>query len=181
MVSAERVTMSGTGEPWRPAWASIWEGWWIGARAFIVRTNEWLPDHVARVYEAVRVAGAAVGLFSMRVEGRDLRFQRPEYQGIDTSCVLHRRSLVGRHGRQGWWRSREDAGYAHHWEFLERMLDGGGTWTCTRVPTLVYNVGTSGQGGSFGEGRGRRRERRSERASASRLSTPRPRPDPPRA
>jgi glycosyltransferase involved in cell wall biosynthesis len=112
-----------------------------GIVAYLDDDNEWLPDHVASVYEAMRAADA--GFSSMQVDGRDLGFRRPELQGIDTSCVLHRRSLVGPHG---WWRSREEAGYAHDWEFLRRMVDGGGTWVCTRAPTLVYHAGTSGQG-----------------------------------
>ena len=110
--------------------------------AYLDDDNEWLPDHVSSIYEAMRAAGAAVGFSSMQVNGTDLSFAEPARGRIDTSCVLHRKSLLE---RSGWWRSREEAGYVHDWEFLSRVIGAGRTWVCTRKPTLLYNAETCGQ------------------------------------
>jgi hypothetical protein len=69
-------------------------------------------------------------------------FTEPKYQGIDTSCILHPKAFVARHGG---WKNREDGGYAHDWELVSRWLQGGETWACTKLPTLIYNAATSGQ------------------------------------
>lgn len=78
----------------------------------------------------------------MQVNGTDLSFFEPAHGRVDTSCVLHRKSLLE---RSEWWTSRDEAGYAHDWEFLRRVIDAGRTWVCTRKPTLLYNAETGGQ------------------------------------
>jgi glycosyltransferase involved in cell wall biosynthesis len=110
--------------------------------AYLDDDNEWLPDHVSSIYEQMRAADASFGFSSMQVDGRDLCFAAPAYQRIDTSCVLHRRALIT---RCGWWKSRATAGYAHDWDFLQRAIAAAGAWVCTRKPTLLYGVDTSGQ------------------------------------
>jgi glycosyltransferase involved in cell wall biosynthesis len=110
--------------------------------AYLDDDNEWLRDHVSSVYEAMRAAKAPFGFSSMQVHGRDLGFDAPALQGLDTSCVLHQKALVG---QAGWWKTRAAAGYAHDWEFLSRVIEAGRTWVCTRRPTLIYGAETSGQ------------------------------------
>ncbi|HUU21631.1 MAG TPA: glycosyltransferase [Phycisphaerae bacterium] len=113
--------------------------------AYLDDDNEWDPDHVSHLYEALRASGAAFAFSSMRLkgDGRVIDFDVPRRQGIDTSCVLHWRDLVRRHGG---WKSREEAGdYAHDWEFFSRWVVAGEVWAATRRPTLVYNAATSGQ------------------------------------
>lgn len=110
--------------------------------AYLDDDNAWLPDHLSSLHQAMTAAGTALGFSSMQVDGRDLGFTEPTYQGIDSSCLLHQKSLIERHG---WWKTREEAGYAHDWEFVSRMVDGGVRWTATRRPTLLYNAAGSGQ------------------------------------
>lgn len=118
--------------------------------AYLDDDNAWLPDHLSSLHEAVTVAGTALGFSSMQVDGRDLGFTEPTYQGIDSSCLLHDKSLIDHHG---WWKSRDEVGYAHDWEFVSRMVHGGVRWAATRRPTLLYNAATSGQR-AFLAGRG---------------------------
>ena len=84
----------------------------------------------------------------MQVDGRDLGFSRPKFQGIDTSCILHRRELIEKYGP---WQDREQAGYAHDWQLVKRWLDGGESWVATRLPTLKYNAASSGQAAFLNE------------------------------
>jgi hypothetical protein len=78
----------------------------------------------------------------MSVDGKDLGFTKPERGGIDTSCVLHDKDLVGRYG---FWKDRISGGYAHDWEFFSRWVMAGEKWACTRKPTVIYNADTCGQ------------------------------------
>ena len=99
-------------------------------------------DHVSSVYEAMRAAGTPFGFSSMQVNGTDLGFDERAHQRIDTSCVLHEKSLIA---QSGFWRSRQEVGYAHDWEFFRRVTRAASTWVCTRKPTVLYRAETSGQ------------------------------------
>jgi len=111
--------------------------------AYLDDDNAWLPNHVSSVYEAMREKTAFFGFSSMQVDGKDMGFTEPKFQGIDTSCVVHIKDLVRRYGP---WKSREEEkSYAHDWKFVERWVKGGEPWVCTKLPTLVYNAATSGQ------------------------------------
>lgn len=113
--------------------------------AYLDDDNEWLPDHVSSVYEAMRSGGASFGFSSMQVAGRDLFFTRPEFQGIDTSCVIHDAALIPKYGE---WKDRS-AGYHHDWEIVSRWVAGGERWRCTGRPTLLYNAEFNGQKAFF--------------------------------
>lgn len=113
-----------------------------GLIAYLDDDNEWTTDHVSSLYAEMRKTNAAFVFSSMAVEGADLGFTSPSKGAIDTSCVLHRKDLVRLHG---WWRDREEAGYAHDWEFFSRWITAKEIWSCTRRPTLLYNAATSGQ------------------------------------
>ena len=108
--------------------------------AYLDDDNTWTPDHLSSLYEEMRKTNAAYAFSSMSVDGKDLKFDVPKPQGIDTSCVLHRKDLILKHG---WWKDRVQAGYAHDAEFFSRWKDE--TWVCTRKPTVIYNADTSGQ------------------------------------
>ena len=69
-------------------------------------------------------------------------FTEPKFQGIDTSCILHSKDLIARHGG---WKNRDAGTYAHDWELVSRWLAGNEPWACTEIPTLIYNATTSGQ------------------------------------
>jgi GT2 family glycosyltransferase len=110
--------------------------------AYLDDDNKWKPDHLSSLYEAMRSSGATFAFSSMEVDGKDMGFTEPKHQGIDTSCVLHRKDLVEKYG---FWKDRIEGGYAHDWEFISRWVKGGEKWACTQKPTLIYNAATSGQ------------------------------------
>lgn len=112
--------------------------------AYLDDDNEFAPDHVSSVYAAMREMRATFGFSSMLVDGKDLKFNAPRFQGIDGGCVVHKKSLIDKYGP---WKDRAAGGYAHDWEIIKRWLEGGETWNCTLKPTLIYNGATSGQGG----------------------------------
>jgi len=110
--------------------------------AYLDDDNAWKPNHVSSLYELYRKAGGSFVFSSMSVEGKDLKFTEPKFQGIDTSCVLHEKALVRKYGE---WKDRVEGGYAHDWEFFERWVKGEEKWACTKLPTLIYNADSSGQ------------------------------------
>jgi glycosyltransferase involved in cell wall biosynthesis len=119
---------------------------WLAAGpiiAYLDDDNAWKPNHVSSVLMAMREANVPFAYSSMEVDGRDLKFELPpQERRIDTSCVLHDRSLLA---RVGYWKNRTEAGYAHDWEFFSRFMAAGVQVACTRKPTLIYNAATSGQ------------------------------------
>jgi glycosyltransferase involved in cell wall biosynthesis len=110
--------------------------------AYLDDDNEISPNHLSSVYEAMRREDVDFGFSSMLAEGVDLKFNEPKHGGIDTSCVVHAKDLVR---KKGFWKNRVDGGYAHDWEFFSRMLGDNEKWVCTKQPTVIYNVETSGQ------------------------------------
>ena len=111
-----------------------------GLIAYCDDDNCWTTDHLSSLYDEMRKTDAAYAFSSMSVDGKDLKFDAPKPQGIDTSCVLHRKDLILKHG---WWKDRVQVGYAHDAEFFGRWKDE--RWACTKKPTVVYNADTSGQ------------------------------------
>jgi glycosyltransferase involved in cell wall biosynthesis len=115
-------------------------GQWI---AYLDSDNELLPDHLSSLYELARQQNKTWAFSSMQVDGKDMGFTEPKFQGIDTSCILHRRDFIRKHGP---WKSREEAKtYAHDWEIFERWVKANEPWVCSKKPTLIYNAKTSGQ------------------------------------
>jgi glycosyltransferase involved in cell wall biosynthesis len=110
--------------------------------AYLDDDNLWLSNHVSSLYELKRDSNAAFIFSSMTVDGKDMGFTEPKFQGIDTSCILHPKAFIARYGG---WKNRIDGGYAHDWEIVSRWLQGGEPWDCTQLPTLIYNATTSGQ------------------------------------
>lgn len=108
--------------------------------AYLDDDNEWAPTHLSSVVSAMLTRGARWGFSSMRTLGADLVFASPGQGTLDTSCVVHERSLINEHGP---WKDRTEVGYAHDWEFFSRFLNE--PWVATRKPTLLYNAETSGQ------------------------------------
>ncbi|CAB4130773.1 Glyco_tranf_GTA_type domain containing protein [uncultured Caudovirales phage] len=108
--------------------------------AYLDDDNEWAPDHISSVMDAIMGSGAKWGFSSMSVQGQDLKFTKPQFQGIDTSCVIHPKEMFYTCGK---WKDRVEAGYAHDWEFISRLANHN--WACTSKPTLLYNASSSGQ------------------------------------
>jgi glycosyltransferase involved in cell wall biosynthesis len=111
---------------------------WI---AYLDDDNQWKSNHLSSLYLAAAQSEANFAASSMEVDGKVLICDKPEFGKIDTSEVLHRKELV----RSGWWRNRDEDGYAHDWSFIKRLLDGGAKHVCTLLPTVIYNKQTSGQ------------------------------------
>jgi GT2 family glycosyltransferase len=110
--------------------------------AYLDDDNMWKSDHVASLYEALLANDAAYAFSSMEVNGTDLQFAEPKQGNIDTSCILHKKSLVAKYSG---WKDRTEANYYHDWEFVSRWVKGAEKWVATKKPTLVYNVETCGQ------------------------------------
>lgn len=110
--------------------------------AYLDDDNAWKPNHLSSVYESLRAASASFAFSSMEVDGVDMGFTEPKYQGIDTSCVLHDKKLIAKYGN---WRDREKGGYSHDWELFSRWVNGHEKWVCTKKPTVIYNADSSGQ------------------------------------
>jgi O-antigen biosynthesis protein len=110
--------------------------------AYLDDDNAWESGHVSSLVKALERNRASFAFSSMKVEGRDLGFTEPKLRGIDTSCLLHRRSLIAKYGG---WKDREQAGYAHDWELVQRWVEGAEPWAATRRATVLYNARSSGQ------------------------------------
>jgi glycosyltransferase involved in cell wall biosynthesis len=110
--------------------------------AYLDDDNLLKPGHISSLYELMRDTNTTFTFSSMEVNGVDMGFTEPKWRGIDTSCILHHRDLIARHGG---WKNREEGSYAHDWELVSRWLDGDEPWACTKQPTLIYNAETSGQ------------------------------------
>jgi len=78
--------------------------------AYLDDDNAWKPNHVSSLYEAMRETGASYAFSSMEITGTDLKFTEPKQGGIDTSCILHQKSLVIKYGG---WKPRNDRGVLH--------------------------------------------------------------------
>jgi glycosyltransferase involved in cell wall biosynthesis len=113
-----------------------------GLIAYLDDDNLWRPNHVSSLYGLMRDSNTTFTFSSMEVDGKDMGFTEPKFQGIDTSCVLHSKDLIARHGG---WKNRDAGTYAHDWELVSRWLKGSESWACTKLPTLLYNATTSGQ------------------------------------
>jgi len=114
-------------------------GDWI---AYLDDDNEWEPYHLSSLMRIVQEANVGFAFSSMSVNGKAMIFAEPKFGRIDTSCVVHRKSLIRDFG---WWNDRIKAGYAHDWEFFSRWVVGKVPWAATMFPTVIYNAETSGQ------------------------------------
>lgn len=119
---------------------------WI---AYLDDDNCWAPDHLSSAVETInQYPESQYILTSFRVckDQRDLHGPVlhscfPEKGRIDTSAVLHRRSLLKKYG---YWKDRTEGGYAHDWEFVSRFaFTERFMFTCK--PTMLYNTETNGQ------------------------------------
>jgi len=111
--------------------------------AYLDDDNEWTPDHITSIMNEILRTGATWGFSSMSIKGTDLGFRGPPALGhIDTSCVVHHKSLFYKHGP---WKNRIEANYWHDWELFSRWVAAKEPWVATKLPTLRYNAESSGQ------------------------------------
>jgi O-antigen biosynthesis protein len=110
--------------------------------AYLDDDNSWAPCHLSSLVGRLLESSASFAFSSMHVDGKTLEFTEPKLGSIDTSCIVHERALIERHGD---WKDRQSAGYAHDFELVARWLAAGERWVATRQATLAYNARTSQQ------------------------------------
>lgn len=104
--------------------------------------NELKPNHISSLLKALEKNNADFAFASLDLDGKTLPATEPVRGQIDTSAVLHKKVLVSKFG---WWRDRTADGYCHDAEFFGRFVKGGAKWVATGLPTVDYNIETSGQ------------------------------------
>jgi glycosyltransferase involved in cell wall biosynthesis len=98
--------------------------------AYLDDDNEWMPDHLASLIEAICQADFAFSDMLIEGEGRTIGTGRPEVTHIDTSCLLHRRDLATQ-----WTHER----YENDWAVVESWLAMGATWHASNRVTARYH------------------------------------------
>lgn len=98
--------------------------------------NTWEPHHLQSLVDCIEKNPSSSYVFSsMNIEGKPLLFKEPKRGRIDTSCVIHKTSLLYKYG---YWKDRVEAGYAHDWEFFSRWVDELYSYTLT--PSVNYSI-----------------------------------------
>lgn len=105
--------------------------------AYLDDDNTWLPNHLETAVNTIRNNPDTDYIVnSMIIDGKELIFDVLRKGRIDTSTVVHKFELCV---KKGLWKNRIEGGYAHDFEFFNRILsDAKGIWTL--IPTLVYNT-----------------------------------------
>tara|TARA_B100002019_G_C21254873_1_gene593256 strand:- start:276 stop:1853 length:1578 start_codon:yes stop_codon:yes gene_type:complete len=101
--------------------------------AYMDNDNTIEPTHIEDLRNAIE--GVDYAFTDMNMDGRILKCREPKRYRIDTSSIMHRKELLERHG---YWKTREEAGYAHDWELVSRWK--GYKWRATGKATLNYNL-----------------------------------------
>jgi glycosyltransferase involved in cell wall biosynthesis len=85
-----------------------------------------LPDHLSTLYAKISSGEFSYALGSFRMvepdgsKSVDIICDRPRLYRVDTSAVMHKKSLVRKFG---YWRDRIEATYSHDFEFVSRWKD----------------------------------------------------------
>jgi glycosyltransferase involved in cell wall biosynthesis len=107
--------------------------------AYLDDDNRWREDHLASlVGPLVGDPTAAFAFGSLQIAGETILCRRPRRFQIDTSALLHRRSLIERFG---YWRPAAEADGAHDWDLVSRWE--GEAWLASLQPTLLYTYDPS--------------------------------------
>lgn len=110
----------------------VWTDW----VSFLDDDNQYLPDHLAN---AMTLADGADYIASgLLIEGKELKVRAPVKGRLDSSNVVHRRSLYGKHGY-----FRRDAGYAADWDLFSRWKDE--RFAATGKATVIYDTSNGNQ------------------------------------
>jgi len=110
--------------------------------AYLDDDNHLKPNHISSLVLNMAKNMSDFVLSSMMIDDYAHICNVPEKGKADTSCLLHRKHLVS---DCGWWKNRDEDGYAHDWAFIKRFVDAKKRWTVTMNPTVIYNKETSGQ------------------------------------
>lgn len=105
--------------------------------AYLDDDNTWKSNHLSSLVPLILSDSSVQYVFSsMTINDKPLLFRgQPKRGRIDTSCVLHKWDLCIRYG---YWKNREEAGYAHDWEFFSRWKNE--KWLASGICTVVYST-----------------------------------------
>lgn len=120
---------------------------WI---AYLDDDNMWDPTHLQSLVDCLMTEPTASFVFSSMLvtsstttTALPIIAREPIRGRLDTSSVMHRRTLCEKHGM---WKNRIDGGYAHDYELFSRLLSSDNEkWLCTEKCTNIYNCDTNGQ------------------------------------
>lgn len=93
------------------------------------------PSHISDLVKTILQNDVDYAFTDMNMEGRILKCRQPRRYRIDTSSIMHRKELLDLHG---YWKTREEAGYAHDWELVSRWQDHKSC--ATGKATLNYSL-----------------------------------------
>jgi glycosyltransferase involved in cell wall biosynthesis len=113
--------------------------------AYLDDDNEWKDNHLEHLVEEIRRDKELELIYSsMIIDGKELLFEEPARKGrIDTSTVIHKWDLCVKYGL---WKDRNEGGYAHDWEFFNRITNGFKIkYKATKQYTLKYDTTFNGQ------------------------------------
>jgi glycosyltransferase involved in cell wall biosynthesis len=110
--------------------------------AYLDDDNRWRPDHLESLVELLLSNPQAQFAFaSLEIRGEPIICRRPRRMQIDTSALLHHRSLLDRFG---YWRGDEGVKRIHDWELVSRWADQ--PWVASLAPSVVYTLERSPRG-----------------------------------
>jgi glycosyltransferase involved in cell wall biosynthesis len=110
--------------------------------AYLDDDNRWRRDHLESLVDVLQSEPAPSFAFaSLQIDGEAVICRTPRRMQIDTSALLHRRSLLDRFG---YWRGAAETDWAHDWELVSRWAQE--PWKATLEPTVTYTVEQSQRG-----------------------------------
>lgn len=107
--------------------------------AYLDDDNIWMENHLQSLYSALITNSAAYAFSSFRMveqdgsKSVDIICDTPRRFRIDTSAVMHDRVLLDKYGM---WKDRNEAGYAHDWEFISRWSNE--KFVATKLVSMIY-------------------------------------------
>ena len=114
---------------------------WI---AYLDDDNEWLPDHLSSLMEAIKDNDADFAFSGFLVNGvEELHCKKPCFGRIDSSSFLHKKELAEEFG---YW-NMENVQYANDWEFVKPWTapESNKKWAASNKCTLVYKTSNNTQ------------------------------------
>lgn len=113
--------------------------------AYLDDDNAWRPDHLALLVKALDdnpAAGFAYSRMVTHPQGTVIGTDPPQYGGIDTSLIVHRRELLD---VAGWPKPGQIDGDQHapDWAIVEAWLAAGTSWVHVPQVTVDYHFAGS--------------------------------------
>jgi hypothetical protein len=99
--------------------------------AYLDDDNLWRQSHLESLVELLGDPDIEFAFASLRMGGEDIICRRPRRMQIDTSALVHRRSLLDRHGYWG-------PSPVHDWELVSGWGETG--WAASLRPTVIYRL-----------------------------------------